>query len=574
MLANLEITNFALIEQLNMEPGRGLLILTGETGAGKSILIDAIGALSGERMSKDLIRHGQSTARIEALFILNRNDVPESLAEEWGLDDTFNESGQCELVLSREMSDNGRSVCRVNGRLTTVTALRDVSASLIDIHGQHEQQSIFRIESHRRLLDRYGGEPVERALRAYTKELETLKAHISELNKLGKDPSERARQIDLLSFQVNEIERAQIKENEDEKLSERRNILAHAEKIRQALSEAYERLASDDQDGVLANLGSIVACLESVQHLTDTIQPVQQTVEGAQDMLQTVIGDLRRTLDTLESDPYELDQIEERMDQLFKLKKKYGGSLDAIHDYLEQASARLEQLSGGAEQYEALLKEKEKLTNIVLKRALDLRENRKAASLQMEKRIAEELADLGMSGVRFKVKITPIAVENQNFPPHGCDHIEFLISANPGEPLRPLARIASGGEAARIMLAIKTILSEVDSIPVLIFDEIDTGVSGQTAGRVGEKLRQLSGHHQVFCITHMAQIAAMADEHFLIEKTIAGGRTRTRMKKLDEDEREAELARLLSGGVADDEARKLAVQLRSKVRSPRDLENR
>jgi len=565
MLERIEIHDFALIENIVMEPGRGLLVLTGETGAGKSILIDAISALSGGRTSRDMVRHGQASATVEALFSLSPGQLPADVAQDLGLD----EKEMPELILSREISAAGKSVCRINGRLTTLTQLRDVASSLIDIHGQHDQQAIFRVDSHLPLLDRFAGEPVAACLAGYADLLQRYRRCREAMRELGSDPGERARQIDLLSYQTREIAAAAIRPNEDEELTERRRVLGHAEKIREALLESAEILSGDDPSSVMGGIGTVLSRLSAAARLDSSLTDLDEALRSAQDILQTASSDLRAALDAYDADPDELERIDERLDVLHKLKRKYGGSLASVAAFLEKASAQLEKLSGGEARYDQLQAEQARLAAALLASARELSDKRRAAATGLETKIARELHDLGMAGVRFSVQFADLPGQPSSFPASGLDMVEFLLSANPGEPLRPLARIASGGEASRIMLAIKTILADVDQVPVLIFDEIDTGVSGQTAGKVGEKMMALAQGRQVFCITHMAQIAAMADEHWLIEKQLSGGRTRTELRLLLESERETELARLLSGGVGDQAARQLAVQLRCQAESVR-----
>ncbi len=571
MLTHIEIRDFALIEKIVMEPGKGLLVLTGETGAGKSILIDAIGALTGGRVLRDMVRHGQDQASVTAVFQVDPALIPPDLNDSLGLVDP-NEpdrsENMLEIILSREIAAGGKSVCRINGRITTQANLRALAACLIDIHGQHDQQSIFRVDSHLALLDRYGGLAVAEARDIYQQVLRRYQTCVKEMKRLGSDPGERARQIDLLAYQVNEIRTAALKQNEDERLAARQKVLAHAETIQKQLQNAYDQLTGDQSESVLTGIGEVLVSLKEVHRHTDELLDVDEAVRNAQDILQTAASDLRAAAEQFEADPAMRARIEERLDLIYRLKRKYGGSLAAIEQYHMKAQARLDELNGGEARYAQLAEEQAKLEKALLEKAGILSEKRHEAATSLEKEIARELADLGMKSVRFSVLFEKVDLHAPAYPEQGLDDIEFLLSANPGEPMRPLARIASGGEASRIMLAIKSILAHVDQIPVLIFDEIDTGVSGQTAARVGEKMRQLAGERQVFCITHMAQIAAMADEHMLIEKQVADGRTRTALRRLTEQEQEQELARLLSGGIADETARSLASQMRSRASQP------
>ena len=561
MLYHIDIRNFALIEKLSMDPGQGLLILTGETGAGKSILIDAIGSLSGSRVSKDLIRHGCDSALVEALFRVDKARIPDDILELFYQSEDDDGSGEVDIVLSREIQINGRSFCRINGRMTTLSNIKMLSSCLFDIHGQHDQQAIFQESTHLQFLDRFAGQAVQAGKDRYLEQLIRYKACQKALKELGNNPAERARAIDVLTYQIKEIEAADIKPGEETTLTERQRLLAHAEKIQEALSESYERLSGDDAGSILYEIGSVLSSLASISRHARQIDEIAASITDALDTLQTASAEIRACSDSLDIEPAELDQINNRLDLIYRLKKKYGGSLEAVLVFLNQARQQLDRLTGGEARYEALMREKEKLKTILVEAAHDLSVERQNAARRLEGLIATQLADLGMKTVRFAVQMALRSESSEHFDEQGLDRIVFELSANLGEPLKPLAQIASGGEASRIMLAIKTILADADPIPVLIFDEIDTGISGETAGQVGQKLIQLSKNRQVLCITHMAQIASMADEHWLIEKTTQSGRTKTIVQHLTDEQRSAELARLLSGGVGDRTARTLAGQL-------------
>jgi DNA repair protein RecN (Recombination protein N) len=575
MLSRIEITDFALIEKAVLTPGQGLLILTGETGAGKSILIDAISALGGERVGKDMIRHGQDRAVIEAVLVPPPGSLPPELRNQPDLDiQPGNEDPGCagsgetpiELILSREILSSGKSICRINGRLAALSLLRELASSMIDIHGQHDQQSIFRTGIHLQLLDRYGGGAVSQALLPYQAAWQDGQNLSAQLEALGRDPAERARTMDMLQYQVREIEGARIKDGEDELLTLRRRVVMNAERIRTALAESCDALSGDSPEAVLGKLGQVSRNLEmACRHLPD-LASVREQVNEALYTLQNAAGEIQDAQETVETEPGELERIDERLDQLYRLKKKYGGSLADVSAFCRSARQKLEQMSEGEAQYDHLQKQKAQIQAKILLLGGQLTAARQKAAEGLERKIAAELAGLGMKGVRFAVRFTPPAEQDHAFARAGFDKIEFMLSANPGEPLKPLVKIVSGGEASRIMLAIKSILAEADRIPVLIFDEIDSGVSGRTAGRVAEKLAILSRGRQVFCITHLAQIAAMADSHLLVEKNVADGQSRTCLQWLDEAGRETELARLLSGGVGDTAARELAGQLLSQSR--------
>ena len=561
MLARIEIHDFALIEQAVLTPGPGLLILTGETGAGKSILIDAIDALSGGRVGRDMIRHGQDRATVEAVFQNPGSYLSPELMQELGIADSPDSDDQTDLILSREILTTGKSACRVNGRLVPLNVLRDLAAGLIDIHGQHDQQAIFKTETHTQLLDRYGAEPVTEAHAGWLHLLQEYQACLHQLAAMGQDPAERARLADMLQYQTREIETARIKAGEDEKLTQRRKLVANAEKISIALSDACELLNGDSSGTILASLSQVVSRVDPASEMLPELAETATQIRESLYVLQNAASDLRAGLDSVECDPGELERLDERLDLLFRLKKKYGGSIEAVLQFQQQARQKLEQLADGEALFEKTQQQKAAIRLRLIEQGKKLSELRRQAADRLQVHIASELGDLGMKGIRFAVSIEPLDIGQDQFARNGLDKIEFLISANPGEPLKPLVRIASGGEASRIMLAVKSILAQADQIPVLIFDEIDTGVSGRTAGRVAAKLQQLSRNRQVFCITHLAQIAAMADQHLLIEKIAEDGKTRTRLQMLDADGRESELARLLSGGVGDSTARNLASQL-------------
>lgn len=558
MLIHLHVQDFALIERLDLQPEAGLTIITGETGAGKSILIDAILALLGSRMNRDMIRSGQPACRIEALFQV----VPGLLdAEVTGLLELPPDE-PAELLLTREYSQSGRSVFRANDRIVTAATARAISAALFDIHGQHDNQLIFEPSTHLGLLDRFAGEPVAAARRNWLEILREWNRCAEQLAELGSDPAARARAIDMLQYQTVEIESAQIKPNEDEQLQEQRRIRQNQERIVTALSEGTERLSSEESGAVRA-LSDALSRVEYIGRFSEKLGRLRQPLTEALELARSVSADLGDALQRIDLDPHALERIDERLDVLYRLKAKYGsegGTLEHVLAYHRKAAARLAFLLEGEKRAQTLHAEQARIRERLLAAGQVLHEARAAAAVRLSERICQELAGLGMKSVRFSVRFAP--PESQPpFRSDGLDRLEFLISPNPGEPERPLARIASGGEAARIMLAIKAILAHADRTPILIFDEIDTGVSGQTALRVAEKLSLLAAGRQVFCITHLPQIAAMADHHFLIEKQTEAGKTRTQLTGLAEAGRLDEIARLLSGGAGAGQARSLAGEL-------------
>ena len=574
MLIQVEITDFALIDQALLQPQPGLMIMTGETGAGKSILIDAISFLCGSRTSKEMIRHGQDKAVVEAVFCHISQALPESLREQLGLDDHELQEDQLEedqLILTRELFTSGRTVCRINGRLVPLSLLREIASYLIDIHGQHDQQSIFQAETHLQLLDRFGGEQISTVRTPYQQSLQDYRQCQKKLAELGEDPAERARLIDMLRYQTQEIEAANIKPAEDDKLTQRRKILANAEKISSALAQAYDLLSGEQPYAVLTSLGLISQRVESAARHSDDLSEIGAQITEAQIMLQGAADELRRWLDTFDLDPAELERVDERLDQLYRLKQKYGGNLEAVNRFFQEARSRLEMLEAGESTYEKFLQDRIQLEKKLREQAEALTAVRRTAAQRLEQRIAAELGDLGMPDVRFAVMFEKSTQPARSFTAAGQDQVAFNLSANPGEPPKPLALIASGGEASRIMLAIKVILAQADQIPVLIFDEIDSGVSGHTADRVAEKLLRISRERQVFCITHLAQIAAMADTHVLVAKAASGQRTSSHLTVLTAQARTDELGRLLSGGIGQQEARKLAGHLLKQAGTQKEL---
>lgn len=553
MLTRLEIQDFALIEHAVILPGPGLNIITGETGAGKSILIDALGAIAGNRIGKDMVRSGKDKAVVEAVFSVPLDHLPSGMAENLGLE------GE-EIYLSREITVSGKNTARLNGRLVPAGVLREIGSQLLDIHGQYDNQSIFSTDTHLSLLDRFGGQDVLRALDAYTSAYREHADCIRRIQEKGGDPGERERRQDMLRFQLSEIESLHPLANEDTELTQRRKIAANMTHILESLQKSHVLLAGDEEIPATALLAMAESALVTAASGMVEAQAILSSVQEARYILEGAATSLRTLLDTVEDDPEELEKIDLRLDMLYRLKRKYGGSLGAVLDYADKAAMELAEADQDRDLLEKLEKKREVLQARLVNLAEQLHALREGCACGLADRICAELDALDMKGVRFHVALVPASTE-ETLGRRGNDTAEFLISPNPGEPLRPLARIASGGEASRIMLAIKTILAKADRIPVLIFDEIDTGVSGRTAGKVGEKLQQLSVGRQIFCITHIAQIAAMADQHWLIEKNSDENRTWTVLRELELPDREKELARLLSGGIGDETARQLASRL-------------
>ncbi len=538
MLSLLHIENIAVIEQAEIRFDDGFNVLTGETGAGKSIVIDAIGAVLGERTSRDLIRTGARSARVEALFC----KLPQ-LA--W-----FNENGivpdeNDELLLQREIYADGKNVCRAGGRILTVTQLKTLGQQLLNIHGQHEGQLLLDEDRHLDYLDSFGN--LSGDLLDYQNSYTTVAQLRKEISALQMDEAERERRIDSLNYQISELERANLKSGEEEILLSRRDLLRNAERIIDAVQGAYYALSGDeDSQGAVALIGDAEYALSSVRRVNDELNSLAEKateLRVAADDIAELVRDLR---DSFAFSPGELDEVESRLDVIFRLRKKYGNTVDEMLEYLDNCRRELEQIQDSDDALAKLEQKLAKAKRDALKKGEVLSEHRKEAAAQLQDRIQIELAQLDMPKVRFSAQFTPKeCLDGMDIT--GMDQVRFLMSANVGEDLKPIARIASGGELARIMLALKSVLAENDNIGTLIFDEVDTGVSGRAARKVAEKMANIASNKQVLCVTHLPQIAAMADTHFSVEKGERDGRTFTSVERLSFEQRKEELARLTGG---------------------------
>ena len=533
MLALLHIENIAVIEEADIAFDRGFNALTGETGAGKSIVIDAMGAVLGQRTSRDLIRTGAAKAFVSAVF----TQVPELEA----LSDCGLSAEEGELLLQREIYADGKNACRVNGRPVTVAQLRRIGCCLLNIHGQHDGQQLLDEEQHGAYLDSYG--KVEGYLSTYRDCYDAMDATRKKMRGLQMDEAEKARRVDSLNFQIKELERAQLKPGEEEELLERRNILRNSEKFMSAIQGALWCLSGgDDGGGAVSQLREAERAMASARGMGEQFAQLHQRLESLQSEAYDVAETLRDMEDAFEFSPQELDALESRADQLYRLKKKYGATVEDMLAYLDQCRMELDQISFAADTLERLEKELEKERGQVMKAAQLLSGARKAAARDLELRIQDELRQLDMPKVRFAICFGEKEPDST-----GVDVVRFLMSANVGEELKPIHKIASGGELARIMLALKNVLAENETIGTLVFDEVDTGVSGRAAQKVAEKLAQVSRRKQVLCVTHLPQLAAMADTHFSVEKGERQGRTYTSVVGMDREQRKRELARLTGG---------------------------
>ena len=534
MLSSLQIENVAVIQKAEVHFTPGLNVLTGETGAGKSILIDSINAILGNRTSKDLVRTGAAKAVIRAAF----DQVPSAVQD--SLERAGYERSDA-LMLSREITAEGKSTCRINGMPATAAVLRDLCGGLININGQHDSVGLLNPAHHLGILDDYAQNSTE--FQEYYTLYRKLVQIKRELDAMITDETEKQRRVDLLSYQVQEIEAAELTAGEEQTLENRRKVLANASTIRDRIAQSYALLSGgDESSGAVDFLGEASNAMDAAAQLDDSLSDAAGQLMDLYYTAKDAAADLINRLDTYETNDAELDEIEQRLDLLYKLKRKYGDSVEDVIAFGQRAREELERIQTSQERHDQLQAEKMLLYTVAREKAEFLTQTRLRAFEELNKRISGTLDFLNMPGVRMTLRHTrgPLAS-------HGQDSIEFYISTNPGEAPKPLAKIASGGELSRITLAIKNAMADKDAVPTVIYDEIDSGVSGKAASRIGEVLRQSAQGHQILCITHTAQIAALADCHLLIQKNIAHDRTYTEIHPLDTEGRVQALARLISG---------------------------
>ena len=532
MLTSLKIENVAIIESAAIEFGCGLNVLTGETGAGKSIVIDSINAILGERTSRELIRTGADSAKVYAVF----EDIVD------GIKSVLDENGiDCDdgvLIINRTLNRDGRNVCRINGFPVTVSMLKSIGRELIDIHGQHDNQALLSPEKHCGFIDSFAGN--EKLIEAYTEAYSELCSIRSALRSVNTNEQEKAQRIDLLTYQIDELEKAEIEVGEWDELNERKTLYNNSQRVIESLNIAYEALKCDN--GGIDCIATASAELERAGAYMESVNETAQKVADIRYELEDAAELIRDSLSELDFDENELNEIEERLDLLYRLSRKYGQTEEEMLDYLQKAKDELENISFSEEKQKRLLEEENK----ALMKANELADRLTAARLEAGRELSEaicaELEFLDMPNVQFAVSRQETALSE-----NGKDEIEFLISANAGEEPKPLARIASGGELSRIMLAIKNVLADTDGVGTMIFDEIDTGVSGRAAQKIAMKLRQVSKGRQVVCVTHLAQIAAQGDVHLYISKSVRDGKTYTDIKPLLSDDRAEEIARIMGG---------------------------
>ena len=549
MLLQLRIKNIALIDELTVEFKEGMNCLTGETGAGKSIIIDSIQCMLGFRTSKELIKSGCTNAFTEGIFYTQNDEVLKYL-EELGIEAEEDNS----IILQRELSTSGRNVCRVNGRIVPVSALRQLGSLLIDIHGQNDNQNIVKAGGHMKLLDEYGAEDISDIKAKYKALLNEFKSLYASLDNYSGDPKERERLADLYQYQIDEIDEAALIPAEEDELREKRDILNNAGKISEALNVSKDILKGGEYGegiGAIDAIKSVVSNINSISSYSEDYSALLGKIEEISYTLEDICDEIRGLSDNVYFDQNELDEIEERLEKINKLKRKYGESIEEILSYRDNTQKQLDELLSAESTVKEILDNLKKQNEELYEMALKINELRVKASEKLSCQIVEELKSLEMGKTIFDadIKFDNSLTEKgyYDFSSEGLSGVEFLISSNPGEPLKPLSKIASGGELSRIMLAIKTILADADSIPTLIFDEIDTGISGRAANSVARKLKIISKNHQVICVTHHAQLAAAADNNIYINKIFEDNNTKTVVETLDENSKIKEVARLLDG---------------------------
>jgi len=532
MLSLLHIENIAVIERSDISFDQGFNVLTGETGAGKSIIIDSISAILGERAYRDMIRTGTNKASVRAVF----TDVPEF---PWFADNGVEYDP--ETVIQREVHLDGKNVCRVNGSLVSVSILRKLGMQLINIHGQHDSATLFDEANHLTFLDSFAANEAFRA--EYTEKYEAVAKLRREIDRMTMDEGEKLRRMETLKYQIKEIEKADLRPGEDEELEERRKLLQNSEKIADGMNDAVENLyGSDDADGAAGMLATAERALARISKFSDHIASLHERVADLMYQVQDLAEEVRDARDDLAYSADELEEIESRLDVIHKLRRKYGVTCADILEYLDKAKKELDEIEFADDHLEKLKKKLAKAEKTAWDAARALRENRKQTALSMSERILAELSQLDMPRVQFSCEFTELELT-----PNGADAVAFYMSANAGEALKPMSKVASGGELARIMLAMKNVLAERDQVNTLIFDEVDTGVSGRAAQKVAEKLRSVAAHKQVLCVTHLPQLAALANTHLLIAKQEREGRTYTTVTPLDIEGRKKELARIIGG---------------------------
>ena len=542
MLLELSIRNFAIIESQTLSLDKGLTVLTGETGAGKSIIIDAVQLLAGGRGSSEFIRHGEEKAELEGLFQLPDASHPAIVkAKEFGI-----EAEENTIIMRRDMYTSGKSVCRINGKMVTISTLREVGRKLIDIHGQHEHQELMDPEFHLPLLDQFGAQDIQQSLTEYRKLFKQYNETRQQMRKLSENEQQMAHRLDLIQFQYEEIQKAELGIDEEDNLVDEKQKLSNFEKIHQSLYNSYHSL--NNENGGLDWVGNAMTDLEGIENLDDQYKELSETVKNAFYILEDATSSIRSQLDLLEFDPERLHAIDDRLNEINHLKRKYGKTIKEILEYSATIEEEIDTILNRETHLEKLKEQLFALEKEVILEGQNLSELRHKYAQLLTDAIHRELKELYMDKAVFEVYFHHSGQNQSEYiGENGMDEVEFYISANPGEPVKPLSKTASGGELSRIMLAIKNIFSQHQGITSIIFDEVDTGVSGRVAQAIAEKIYRVSEDSQVLCISHLPQVAAMADIHLFISKEIMDGRTKTNVQPLGKEDRVIEIGRMISG---------------------------
>ncbi|MEK0152152.1 DNA repair protein RecN [Tetragenococcus halophilus] len=538
MLLELSIENFAIIKQLYLTFHKGMTALTGETGAGKSIIIDAMGLLAGGRGSTDYIRQGKQKCVLEGLFELPKHSSFKVLLDDLGIDQRDEL-----LIIQRDITSSGKSICRVNGRIVTLGNLKKIGAYLVDIQGQNEHQDLLQAEKHLQLVDSFGSQSFKDQLIDYQKKYDAYREFEKRVRAIQENEQSYIQRIDMLNFQKKEIEEAGLQINEEEKLVEERDKLANFQKIVDAFAKSHEILAGESGNS-LDGIGEAAQEIQEVAYLDKEYEQINENVQNAYYLLQDAAGEVSNILDQMELDEGRLEEVNARLEVIRQLKRKYGESIAAVLSYDEKISAELEQVDVTGNKLEEMQTALDQKHQNVWEIAESLHTQRKQIAQKLEKDILQELSDLYLENTQFEVRFFE---EKKELNRNGLDQLEFYLTTNPGEPLKPLAKVASGGELSRMLLALKSIFSKAQEKTSIVFDEVDTGVSGRVAQAIAEKISGIAYGSQVLCITHLPQVAAAGDYQYLISKEVQSGRTKTTVQEIDTTERVQEIARMLSG---------------------------
>ncbi|MBP2031484.1 DNA repair protein RecN (Recombination protein N) [Clostridium algifaecis] len=539
MLLQLNIKNFALIENLTISFGPGFNVLSGETGAGKSILIDAINYILGRKFNKDMIRTGENKTFVEAVFTIENPRTRDALnLKEISFDEGL-------VIISRETFQSGRSIAKVNGKSILLSDLKDITCTILDIHGQHENQNLLSEENHMDYLDDYGEGSIKHLIELYLKDYDKLKKVKNKIHKLSGDGGDGKKLGDFLKYQIDEINSANLKEEEENELNKKFDILSHSEKISNILNKCYNSLYGgfENKSSVYDEIGNVIKDISSIKDINSKIKNINKLLEDAYYNIEEAIEETRDIISNVSYDEKELEYINTRIYEISGYKKKYGNTIKDILDYKDKIQKRYNEIINSDHIVEELKKNKEEIEKSLRIKANDIHCKRCSIAKELEKNVKEELNFIGLEKSVFKIKIELTS----EFTEKGMDKVQFYISTNPGEPLKHLEKVVSGGELSRIMLALKTVFVDKDRIPSVIFDEIDTGISGRIAQCVAEKMYAISKKHQVLCVTHLPQIASMSDVHYLVSKEVYNDKTYTRIRKLDNKEKEYELAKMVGG---------------------------